>query len=92
MTVDQLKARSTGQLSELGKKSEVIALLKQELDAKTTAVVALEAREKTLRDQISATEQEYSLKATAVHETGLALADKEAALGRLTAELGERTC
>jgi len=47
-------------------------------------VLALEAREKALKDQIRATEQEYSIKATAVHETGLALADKEAALAKLT--------
>ena len=44
LTVDQLKARSTSQLSELSKKSEVIALLKQELDHKTTAMTALEER------------------------------------------------
>jgi chromosome segregation ATPase len=43
-----------------------------------------------MREQITLTEQEHSVKAAAVHETGRALADKEAALGRLTAELGER--
>ena len=91
MSVEQLKARSTGQLSELGKKSEAIAVLKHELGAKTATVMALEAREKALKDQIRATEQEYSIKATAVHETGIALADKEAALAKLNAELGERT-
>jgi chromosome segregation ATPase len=52
-------------------------------------MVAIEEREKTLREQIQATEQEHSVKAAAVHETGLALADKETALARLTAELGE---
>src|ERR1700687_5199377 len=91
MSVEQLKTRSTGQLSELGKKTEAIAILKHELGAKTAAVLALEAREKALKDQIRATEQEYSIKATAVHETGLALADKEAALAKLTAEVGERS-
>jgi chromosome segregation ATPase len=90
LTVDQLKARSTSQLSELSKKSEVIAALKQELDHKSAAMVALDEREKTLREHISVTEQEHSLKAAAVHETGVALADKEAALARLTAELGHR--
>jgi len=91
LTVDQLKARSTSQLSELSKKSEAIAVLKQELDQKTAAMVALEEREHSLREQIHATEQEHSVKAAAVHETGLALADKEAALAKLTAELGHRT-
>ena len=91
MSVEQLKARSTGQLSELGKKTEAIAMLKHELGEKTAAMMALEAREKALKDQIRATEQEYSVKATAVHETGIALADQEAALAKLTAELGHRT-
>jgi len=91
LTVEQLKARSTSQLGELSKKSEAIAVLKQELDDKAAAMAALEAREKTLRDQMHTTEQEHSVKSAAVHETGIALADKEAALAALTAELGHRT-
>jgi chromosome segregation ATPase len=90
LTVDQLKARSTSQLRELSKKSEAIAVLKQELDHKSAAMIALEEREKTLREHITVTEQEQSLKAAAVQQTGLALADKEAALATLTAELGQR--
>jgi chromosome segregation ATPase len=90
LTVDQLKARSTSQLSELSRKSEAIAVLKQELDHKSAAMIALEEREKTLREHITVTEQEHSLKAAAVQQTGLALADKEAALATLTAELGQR--
>src|SRR5712671_622795 len=90
LTVDQLKARSTSQLRELSRKSEAIAVLKHELDHKSAAMVALEEREKTLREHITVTEQEHSLKATAVHETGLTLAGKEAALATLTAELGQR--
>jgi hypothetical protein len=55
LTVDQLKARSTSQLRELSKKSEAIALLKQELDHKSAAMVALEERERTMREQITLT-------------------------------------
>jgi chromosome segregation ATPase len=91
LTVDQLKARSTSQLSELGKKSEAIALLKQELEQKSAAMLALEEREKALRERITLTEQEHSLKSAAVQETGFALADKEAALAKLMTELGQRT-
>ncbi len=54
-------------------------------------MLALEQREKALREQIAATEQEHSLKSAAVQETGLALADKEAALAKLITELGQRT-
>jgi chromosome segregation ATPase len=91
MSVEQLKARSTGQLSELGKKTEAITVLKNELGQKTATIHALETHEKALKDQIRTTEQEYAVKSTAMHETELALADKEAALAKLTAELGERT-
>jgi chromosome segregation ATPase len=91
MSVEQLKARSTGQLSELGKKSEAITILKNELGEKTAAIMAMEAREKALKDQIRTTEQEIAVKSTSMHETGIALADKEGMLARLTAELGDRT-
>src|SRR5215471_1057923 len=54
MSVEQLKARSTGQLSELGKKTEAIAILKNELGEKTATIHALETREKALREQLHA--------------------------------------
>jgi DNA repair exonuclease SbcCD ATPase subunit len=91
MSVEQLKARSTSQLSELAKKTEAVNRLKTELGEKTAAIFAIEAREKTLRDQIRATEQEYAIKTQAMHEAERALADKEADLAKLTNELGERT-
>jgi chromosome segregation ATPase len=91
MSVEQLRARSTGQLSELGKKSDAIARLKEDLGEKTAAILALEAHERALNDQISATEQQIADKITSLHETERVLADKEAALARLTTELGERT-
>jgi chromosome segregation ATPase len=89
MSVEQLKARTTGQLGELGKKTEAIALLKHELGEKSAAMMAVEAHVKALKDQIRASEQELAVKSTTAHATGLALADKEAALAKLNAELGE---
>ena len=91
MSVDQLKAKTTSQLAELGKKSDAINRLKLELGEKTAAIFALEAREKALRDQIRATEQEYAIKTNTMREAERALSDKESDLARLTAELGERT-
>jgi hypothetical protein len=58
MSVEQLRAKTTNQLAELGKKSDAITRLKLELGEKTATIFALEAREKALRDQIHATEQE----------------------------------
>ncbi|HUI95248.1 MAG TPA: hypothetical protein VLX44_05815 [Xanthobacteraceae bacterium] len=89
LSVEQLKARSTGQLSEIGKKAEAIALLKSDLDEKNAAILGLEARERALREQISSTEQEHDAKASALHETELALADKVATLEKATSERDE---
>src|SRR6266849_3047957 len=43
------------------------------------------------KDQLRATEQEYTVKTTSMRETELALAEKAAALTKLTSELGERS-
>ena len=91
MSVEQMKTRTTSQLAELGKKSDAINQLKKELGEKTTAIASLEAREKHLRNQLGATEDEFARKSSALREAERALADKEAELAKLVAELGERS-
>ena len=91
MSVEQLKTRSTSQLAELGKKGDAINRLKMELGEKTAAIFALEARDKALRDQLRATEEEFSVKTSAMHEAQRALSDKQAELAKLTGELDERS-
>ncbi len=91
MSVEQLKARSTTQLGELGKKTEAIAMLKHELGEKSAALTAMEAHLKTLQDQVVTTEQELSVKSTTANETATALADMESALTKLNTEIGEHT-
>ncbi len=91
MSVEQLKARSTSQLAELGKKGDAINRLKIELGEKTAAIFALEARDKALREQLRATEEEFAVKTTAMHEAQRALSDKEADLARLMGDLDERS-
>src|SRR6202163_4790748 len=49
MSVEKMKAKTTHQLAELGKKTEAINHLKKELGEKTTTVSETETREKTLR-------------------------------------------
>jgi chromosome segregation ATPase len=91
LSIEQLKARSTNQLGELGKKTETIAILKHELGEKAATIEALEAREKALGEQLHAIENEHSAKSTSLHETQIALTERAASLAQLTAELGERT-
>ena len=91
MSVEQLKTRSTSQLAELGKKGDAINRLKAELGEKTATIFAMEARDKNLREQLRATEEEFAVKTTAMHEAQRALSDKEAELAKLTSELDDRS-
>jgi len=91
LSVEQMKSRTTTQLAELGKKTDAINQLKKELGEKTAAFFAVEARDKTLLEQLRATEEEFELKTGALREAERALADKEAELSKLVAELGDRS-
>jgi chorismate mutase len=91
MSVDKLKAKTTSQLAELGKKTDSINQLKKELGEKTATIFALETRDKTLRDQLRATEEEFQIKSSALREAERQLADKESELTKLLGDLGERS-
>ena len=86
MSVAQMKTKTTTQLAELGKKTDAINQLKKELGEKTATIFALEARDKTLREQLRATEEEFGIKSGALREAERTLADKEAELVKLVAE------
>src|SRR6202521_1799899 len=87
MSVEQLKTKSTSQLAELGKKGDAINRLKMELGEKTATIFALEARDKALRDQLRATEDEITAKTSVMHDAERSLSDKEADLAKLVGEL-----
>jgi chromosome segregation ATPase len=89
LSVEQMKAKATTQLAEIGKKSDAINQLKKELGDKTAAYFALEARDKELLEQLRSTEQEFGIKSSALREAERALSDKEAELSKLVAELGD---
>ncbi len=91
MSVEQLKAKSTSQLAELGKKNDAINRLKLELGEKSATIFALEARDRALKDQMKATEDELSAKNLGLHETERSLSDKQAEMTRLSSDLGDRT-
>jgi chromosome segregation ATPase len=91
MSVEQLKNKTTSQFAEIGKKSDSINRLKMELGEKTAAIFSLEARDKTLRDQLRATEDEIAAKTTVMHEAERTLSDKEAELAKLVGALDERS-
>src|SRR6266571_4945167 len=52
MSVEQLKAKTTNQLTEIGRKSDAIGRLKLDLGEKTASLFALEAKENQLADEL----------------------------------------
>jgi chromosome segregation ATPase len=91
LSIEQMKAKTTSQLAELGKKTDAINRLKSELGEKTAAIFSLEAREKSLKDQLHATESEHSVKIGALREAERMLAEKKAELAKLASNLDERS-
>jgi chromosome segregation ATPase len=91
ISVEQMKAKTTSQLAELGKKTDAINRLKVELGEKTATIFSLEAREKAFKDQLRATEEEYAIKTATLREAERALKDKEADLDQLSHEVSERS-
>jgi chromosome segregation ATPase len=69
MSVEQLKAKNTSQLAEIGKKSEAIGRIKLELGEKTVALFALEAKEKQLSDDLNEARQQLEQKTASLAET-----------------------
>ena len=91
MSVEQLKGKTTSQLADLGKKGDAINRLKAELGEKTATIFALESRDKSLKEQLRATEEELAVKTGTLREAERNLADKEAELARFTTDLNDKT-
>jgi chromosome segregation ATPase len=91
MNVEQLKNKTTSQLAELGKKSDAINRMKMELGEKNATIFALEAREKAVKEQLRATEEEFAAKTEALRGAEQALTDKQSELAKINAALSDRS-
>src|ERR1700744_4835405 len=91
MSVDQLKHKTTSQLAELGKKTDAINRMNLELGEKNATIFSLEAREKAVKEQLRATEEEFAAKTEALRQAEKALSDKQGELGRINTELNDRS-
>src|SRR5438309_8502929 len=91
MSVDQLKNKSTGQLAELGKKSDAINRMKIELGEKNATIFSLEAREKAVKEQMRANEEEFAAKTDALRSAEQALSNRQSELSKMTTELNDRS-
>jgi chromosome segregation ATPase len=91
MSVDQLRNKTTSQLAELGKKSDAINRMKIELGEKSATIFSLEAREKAIKDQLRATEEEFAAKTQLLRGAETALIDKQAELAKLNSDLSDKS-
>ena len=91
MNVEQLKNKTTSQLAELGKKSDAINRMKIELGEKNATIFSLEAREKAVKEQLRATEEEFAAKTELLRNAEQALTDKQGELARINHELNDRS-
>jgi chromosome segregation ATPase len=89
MTVEQLKAKTTNQLTELGKKGEAIGRIKFELSEKTATLLALEAKERQLSEDLADTQSELAAKTAALETAERALATAQSDLARVTASFND---
>jgi chromosome segregation ATPase len=89
MSVEQMKAKTSSQLAEIGKKSEAIGRLKLELGEKTAALFAAEAKEKQLADELALYRTDTEIKSTALEDAERALAATQAELAQATANFNE---
>jgi chromosome segregation ATPase len=85
MNVEQMKAKATSQAAEIGRKSDAIGRLKFELGEKTAALLALEAKEGQLADEVRALENELAARTGVLQETEGALASTRAEFARIAA-------
>lgn len=89
MSVEQMKAKTTSQLAEIGKKSEAIGRLKLELGEKTAAMFALEAKEKQLAEDLANARKELADRTAALAAAEQSLAARQAQIGELTGKVND---
>jgi chromosome segregation ATPase len=89
MSVEQMKAKTSNQLAEIGKKSEAIGRLKLELSEKTAALMAAEAKERLLTDELETIRGETAGSRSALEETKRSLATTDSDLTQLKANYHE---
>src|ERR1700682_5310102 len=78
MSVEQMKAKTSSQLAEIGKKSEAVGSLKLDLGEKAAALLGAEAKVNSLTEELQSIQNELAAKAGVLRETERALAERTA--------------
>ncbi|HWL06078.1 MAG TPA: hypothetical protein VNQ99_14265 [Xanthobacteraceae bacterium] len=90
-TIEQLRANTAIQMAEIGRKTEGIARLKAELDEKTAALDATDARAHALDTQARTAEDELARRGAALDEAEQRFAAREAELASRAASLNDQS-
>jgi chromosome segregation ATPase len=91
MSVEQMKAKTSSQLAEIGKKSEAVGRLKLELGEKAAALLGAEARVNSLTEEMQNAQAELAAKTETLQQTERRLAETAAEVLRLTSQLNDGT-
>jgi chromosome segregation ATPase len=89
MSVEQMKAKTTSQLAEIGKKSEGIGRLKIELGEKTEALAASEAREAQLNEDLTLIQEQLAATTNELTQTKQLLTATHGEYTQVTANFNE---
>ena len=89
LSVEQMKAKTTSQLAEIGKKSDAIGRLKVELGEKNVAMLALEARDRQLTEELAAVREEFAGKARTFSDIENAFAETRSELSKISGSFHE---
>jgi chromosome segregation ATPase len=84
MSVEQMKAKTSTQLAELGKKSDAIGRLKLELGEKSAALLAAEARVNTMSEELEAVRGELFARTETLKGTEGTLSARAEELAKVT--------
>ena len=77
LKLEELRTKSTSQLTEIAKRDSLIAQLKTKIGEQSAAIVALEGQQKALREQMRVAEEELSIKSSALIESRSLLLESE---------------
>jgi hypothetical protein len=91
MSVEQMKAKTSSQLAEIGKKSEAVGRLKLELGEKAAALLGAEAKVNSLTEEMQNARAELAAKTETLQQTERKLAETAAEVLRLTSQLNDST-
>jgi chromosome segregation ATPase len=84
--VEQMKAKTTSQLAEIGKTGETVGRLKAEITERNSTLSVLQDKEKAVGAQLRATQAELAERCRSLEETERQLTDRRAELAKLLAE------